>query len=62
MEYSLEGIDSNAFSVMNYVSSCMKKEYIPMDAILAYRSNATEGSYDDLLQISMEVIRGLNEK
>lgn len=41
-KYDLIGIDGNAFSIMGYVVSCMKKEKMSKDKIDDYLAKAKE--------------------
>lgn len=60
--FNLVSIDGNAFSVMAYVVSAMRKAgYNPSD-IQEYQKKATSGDYDMLLCLSMEMIDNCNEK
>ena len=61
-EYTLVGVDGNAFSVIGYVSKAMRKEGKTKDENTAYLKKAMAGNYDNLLCISMEKIDELNER
>ena len=61
-KYSLVGIDGNAFSVMGYVSQCMRKEHMSREEIENYRKDAMSGDYNNLLVVSQEMIDFLNEQ
>jgi len=58
--YSLIGIDGNAFSVMGYVTRAMRKEGKSKEEIDEYRAKAMSGDYNNLLLESQEVIDELN--
>jgi len=58
--YSLVGKDGNAYNIIGYVSSCMRKEDMECD-IDAYIEDAESGDYDHLLQVSQGMILELNE-
>jgi len=59
--YDLVGIDGNAYSVMGYVSSCMKAEKKTNEEINNYRKEAMSGDYNNLLVVSIDMIESLNE-
>ena len=61
-KYTLVGIDGNAFSVMGYVSQCMKKEGMSREEIENYRKDAMSSDYNNLLVVSQEMIDFLNEQ
>lgn len=61
-KYNLVGIDGNAFSVMGYVTTAMKKEGKSQEDIKAYREKAMGGDYNNLLAESMDVIEELNRE
>ena len=61
-KYTLVGIDGNAFSVMGYVSQCMKKEGMSRQDIENYRKDAMSSDYNNLILVSQEMIDFLNEQ
>ena len=61
-KYTLVGIDGNAYSVMGYVSQCMKNEGMSKEEIQNYRKDAMSGDYNNLLLVSQEMIDFLNEQ
>lgn len=61
-KYTLVGIDGNAFSVMGYVSKCMRQEGMSREEIENYRKEAMSGDYNNLLVVSQEMIEFLNEQ
>ena len=61
-KYTLVGVDGNAFSVMGYVSQCMKSEGMSQEEIKQYREDAMSGDYNHLLVVSQEMIEFLNEQ
>lgn len=61
-EYSLIGINGNAFAIMGYVQRIMGKEGKTKEEITAYLKKAQAKDYDNLLYISMEKIDELNER
>jgi hypothetical protein len=61
-KYTLVGIDGNAFSVMGYVSQCMKQEGMSRQEIEDYRKEAMSGDYNNLLVVSQEMIDFLNNE
>ena len=61
-KYTLVGIDGNAFSVMGYVSKCMRQEGMSRQDIENYRKDAMSGDYNNLLAVSQDMIDLLNEQ
>lgn len=61
-EYTLVGINGNAFVVMGYVFSAMRKEGFSREEIDAYHKRATSGDYDNLLHESIAMVDKCNEK
>jgi len=61
-EYSLIGVDGNAFSIMGYVRRAMKETGFTKDEIEAYTKDATSGDYDHLLVVSIDMINKCNER
>ena len=61
MKYSLIGVDGNAFCIMNYVSTCMKKEDKTDEEVNAYFEKATRGDYHELVCVSQDMIEKLNQ-
>lgn len=61
MAYSLVGVDGNAYSVMGYVSKCMRREHYSQEDIHNYIQQATSSDYNNLLCVSMDMIDKLNE-
>lgn len=59
-EYTLVGVDGNAFMIMGYVSGCMRKEGRSRMQIGEYRKKAMAGNYNHLIQVSMEMLDELN--
>lgn len=60
-DYSLLGVDGNAFSVMGYVTRAMKKENKTTEEIDVYRAKAMESDYNNLLGVSQDIIEDLNK-
>ena len=61
-EYSLVGINGNAFSVMGYVTKAMKEQKYKKAEIDAYMEKAMSGNYDNLIMESMQMLDEINEK
>lgn len=61
-KYTLVGVDGNAFCIMGYVSSALKREKCSRDKIDEYIKEATSGNYDHLIQTSVKVLDELNSK
>lgn len=60
-EYTLEGVNGNAFCVMSYVDSAMRAEGKTEKEIGIYRRDAMSGDYDNLLFVSMDILEELNK-
>lgn len=59
--YTLVGVDGNAYSVMGYVRSAMKRAKMTAMDIEAYTKDATSSDYNHLLAVSCEMIDRVNE-
>ena len=59
--YSLIGIDSNAFSILGYVSKILKKEKLYKEAS-KYQKEAMSKDYNHLLMISQDYVDLANER
>lgn len=59
-QFSLVGVDGNAFSIMAYTSSAMKKAGFK-EQIAEYRNQAMSGDYSNLICLSDEWITKCNE-
>ena len=59
--YTLVGIDGNAFSIMGYVRTAMKKAKMTKEDVDEYTKNATSSDYNNLLVVSCEMIDKVNE-
>ena len=59
--YTLVGVDGNAFSIMGYVRSAMKRAQMTSQDIDAYTKDATSSDYNHLLAVSCEMIDKVNE-
>lgn len=59
--YTLVGVDGNAFSIMGYVRSAMKRAQMSSQDIDAYTKDATSSDYDHLLVVSCKMIDKVNE-
>ena len=60
-EYTLVGVDGNAFNIMDYVRSAMKRAQMTSQDIDAYTKDATSSDYNHLLVVSCEMIDKANE-
>lgn len=60
--YDIVGINGNAYSIMGYVSSAMKREGKSQEEIDVYYKDATSSDYTHLICVSMEIIDKLNER
>lgn len=61
-EYTLVGVDGNAFSVMGYVTAAMRERKFSKEEIDAYQAEAMSGDYNNLLAVSTECIDRCNER
>ena len=59
--YTLVGVDGNAFSIMGYVRSAMKRAQMTSQDIDAYTKDATSSDYNHLLVVSCEMIDKVNK-
>ena len=59
--YTLVGVDGNAFSIMSYVRSAMKRAQMTSQDIDAYTKDAKSSDYNHLLVVSCEMIDKVNE-
>ena len=60
--YSLVGVDGNAYAVLGYVKRAMKECGKSKDEQKAYMDLAMSGDYDNLLMVSIDMIEELNEE
>ena len=60
-KYTLVGVDGNAYSVMGYVCSAMKREGKTKEQIDAYLTDAKSNDYYHLLAVSHVTLEALNE-
>ena len=61
-EYSLIGVDGNAFSIMGYVRKAMKETNFNKKEIEAYTKDATSSDYNHLLTVSINMVDKCNER
>ena len=61
-KYSLIGVNSNAYSVIAYVTKCMRKESLPESDILEYHNDCTSSDYKHLMCVSIDKLNFLNSK
>lgn len=59
--YTLVGVDGNAFCIMGYVRSAMKKAKMTKRDIDLYTEDATSSDYNHLLAVSCEMIDRVND-
>lgn len=60
--YSLVGVDGNAFAVMGYVQRAMRQAGKTQEEIRAYLDEAQSSDYDHLLAVSSEMVEKLNDE
>lgn len=53
IKVTLTNIDGNAFSIIGAVAKGLKEAGVPHREVLAYRKEAMAGSYDGVIQTSM---------
>lgn len=61
-EYTLVGVNGNAFAIMGYVVRAMKLEHKSKDEIDAYIINAKSSDYTHLIAVSMDMCEELNNR
>lgn len=59
-KYTLADVDGNAFAIMAYVRSAMKREGKSNEEIDNYLKDAQSGDYHHLLEVSVEMCEKLN--
>lgn len=59
-EFSLVGVDGNAFAIMGYVTNAMKSCKKSQAEISAYLEDAKSSDYDHLLAVSVSMVDKLN--
>lgn len=59
--YSLVGVDGNAYSIMGYVRKAMRECGCTKEELTKYMEDATRGNYDELLIVSADKINELNQ-
>jgi hypothetical protein len=60
-DFTLVGVDGNAFAIIGYVKKAMKEMRLTNEEISSYQKEAMSGDYNKLLCISMDVIEILND-
>lgn len=61
MNYSLIDVDSNAYSILGYVTRAMRECKKTEKEIHAYLDKAMASDYNNLLQVSANMIDKLNK-
>lgn len=61
-EYTIVGVDGNAFAIMGYVIRAMKLEHKSQDEIDAYIRDAKSSDYTHLIAVSIDMCEELNNK
>lgn len=61
-EYSLVGVDGNAFCIMGYVSKAMKRTGYEREDVDKYLKEAQSSDYDNLVSVSFDQIEEVNER
>lgn len=61
-EYTLVGVNGNAFAIMGYVVRAMKLEHKSKDEIDAYIRNAKSSDYTHLMAVSVDMCEELNNR
>lgn len=60
--YSLIGIDGNAYSIMGYVSRAMKDTGHNKEEVDAYLKDAMSSDYTHLVRVSSDMIEKINKE
>lgn len=61
-KYTLVGVNGNAYSVMGYVSRCMKEQGFTREEINKYTDDAMSSDYNHLLRVSIDMVDKCNER
>lgn len=61
-EYTLVGVNGNAFAIMGYVVRAMKLEHKSKDEIDAYIRDARSSDYTHLIAVSVDMCEELNNR
>ena len=61
-EYSLVGVDGNAFAIMGYVKNAMGEQGFSKEERDKYLQEAMSSDYNNLLVVSMRYIDQCNER
>lgn len=61
-EYTLVGIDGNAFAIISYVMGMLRHERFPRKMLNAYKEKAMSGNYNNLLCLSIDMVDMVNRK
>ena len=61
-KYSLIGVNLNAYSVIAYVTKCMREERLLESDILEYRIECKNSNYKRVMRISNDMLNFLNSK
>ncbi|MFW5847989.1 MAG: hypothetical protein ACOCVF_03650 [bacterium] len=56
VEVRLIGEDGNAFAIMGKVTSALKRAGYDKEFIKEYKTEATSGDYNKLIQVTMEYV------
>ena len=59
--YTLVGVDGNAYAIMGYVRTAMKRAKMTKEDIDTYIKDATSSDYYHLLVVACEMIDKVNE-
>ena len=61
-KYTLVGVDGNAYAIMGYVVSALKREGKTKENIDAYLKDAKSSDYYHLISVSHATLEALNEE
>lgn len=61
-EYTLVGVNGNAYSILGYVKQAMKQEGYSSEEISDYMDEATKIDYDNLVSKSIDKLHEINLK
>lgn len=60
--YSLVGVDGNAFAVIGYVTKAMRAEGFTKEEINKYQQDAMSSDYSHLISASANMVEQCNQK
>ena len=61
-QYSLIGVDGNAFSIMGYTAKAMRREGFSREDVERMHEEAMSGDYDHLLTVCVTYVDECNKR